>query len=195
MTPTRNIARRTSGFTLTEMLVTMLIMVLASTLLATGVPVAVDTYQKTVNSANAQVALSTTITVLRSEYGMSSQIQTLSGEDGVVYYMTEEGYWAIIRNPKDGETYKGLVKEYIKSDESGKPLPSGSLDRSLGIYPLVPDAAFKGANKPLNLRVGSISTTADSVTVAGLSVKDGTNDSANELANLDSYTVATRFAD
>lgn len=190
MTPMRNISRRTSGFTLTEMLVTMLIMVLASTLLATGVPVAVDTYQKTVNSANAQVAMSTTITVLRSEYGLSPQIKESSDGSNEVYYMTEEGYWAIIRNPKDGETYKGLVKEYIKSDSYGNPLPPGSSDRSLGTYPLVPDAAFKGANKPLALRVASIQETTDGVSITKIAVTGGTD----ELAKVDSYEIAARFA-
>lgn len=190
MTPMRNISRRTSGFTLTEMLVTMLIMVLASTLLATGVPVAVDTYRKTVNSANAQVAMSTTLTVLRSEYGMSSQVKKASDGSGEVYYMSEEGYWAIIRNHKDGETYKGLVKEYIKSDSYGDPLPEGSPDRSLGTYPLVPDAAFKGANVPLELTVDGITKTDGAISIEKLKVTDG----KNPLANLDSYNVATRFA-
>ena len=46
MTHRPDTRRDTAGFTLTEMLVTVLIMVLASTLLATGVPVAVDTYQR-----------------------------------------------------------------------------------------------------------------------------------------------------
>ena len=187
MTPMRNISRRTSGFTLTEMLVTLLIMVLASTLLATGVPVAIDTYQKTVNSANAQVAMSTTITVLRSEYGLSPKVMSRGvGDDAEVYYMTEEGLWAIIRNPKGDETYKGLVKEYVKTDSYGNPDPSNSL----GTYPLVPDAVFRGANKSLALRVTSIQTTTDGVSVTKIAVTDG----ANELARVDSYNVATRFA-
>ena len=187
MVPTRNISRLTSGFTLTEMLVTLLIMVLASTLLATGVPVAIDTYQKTVNSANAQVAMSTTITVLRSEYGLSPKVMSRGvGADTEVYYMTEEGLWAIIRNPKGDETYKGLVKEYVKTDSYGNPDPSNSL----GTYPLVPDAAFKGANRPLELRVASIAEAVGKVSVTNLSVTDGTN----ELAKVDSYDVATRFA-
>ena len=191
MTLHLNIRRDTGGFTLTEMLVTILIMVLASTLLATGVPVAIDTYQKTVNSANAQVALSTTLTVLRSEFGTSTQIMTI---DGKVYYRTEEGIWATIRNPKDENEARGLVKEYVDSTEHDEP----DTAKSLGAYPLMPDATLMGARVPLYLSCKPIVAAGGVISVEDVAVSDKPDPSAADahtLAGVGDYKIATRFAD
>lgn len=190
MTTRTDMRRGVAGFTLTEMLVTILIMVLASTLLATGVPVAVDTYQKTVNSANAQVALSTTLTVLRSEYGTSTQITLV---DGKVYYRTEEGIWATIRNPVDENEARGLVKEYVDAGDSDEPVPS----KSLGVYPLMPDATLMGARVQLYLGCESITAAGGVVTVEDVAVRDKADpddETAHTLAGLDDYKIAARFA-
>ena len=190
MTPRLDIRRGTAGFTLTEMLATILIMVLASTLLATGVPVAINTYQKTVNSANAQVALSTTLTVLRSEFGTSTQIAKVGDK---VYYRTEEGIWATIRNPKDVNEARGLVKEYVDSTEHDEP----DTTKSLGVYPLMPDATLMGARVPLYLSCSSIALTEEGdISVDDVFVRDTPNAEDNRvpLAGVDDYQIAARFA-
>ena len=189
MTHRPDTRRDTAGFTLTEMLVTVLIMVLASTLLATGVPVAVDTYQKTVNSANAQVALSTTLTVLRSEFGLATQIVTV---DNNVYYRSEEGIWATIRNPQNDES-RGLVKEYVDADDHDGPDPA----KSLGTYPLMPDATLMGARVPLYLSCKPIVAAGGVVSVEDVAVRDKADPSdaeAHTLAGLENYQIAARFA-
>ena len=50
------------GFTLAEMLMSVLILLMVSSVVAGGVPVAANAYYKVVDAANAQVLLSTTVT-------------------------------------------------------------------------------------------------------------------------------------
>ena len=62
-----NRARR--GFTLAETLVTVLILLLATAIVAAGLPAAVRAYHDVVDAANAELLLSTTMTALREELG------------------------------------------------------------------------------------------------------------------------------
>ena len=156
-----------AGFTLTEMLVTMLIMVLASTLLATGVPVAIRTYHQVTNSANAQIALATTLSILRSELGTARDVRVCDNE--MVLYKPDEGeeYWVVISNPTDDSKNRGLMKQYFK-DENGDLEGAGTIvsrsvferltpvrdkNESLIRYPLIPDASVP---EPLQLRWTSV---------------------------------------
>ena len=132
------------AFSLTEMMVAMLIMVLASTLMAAGIPVAIDTYQKTVKVANAQVALSTTVEVLKSELGRATDIQ-YDATNKVIFYCADDGYWAAIRNTVDGESNHGLVKQYYTQNDDGTFTELLSESEQPLIYPLVSDAVFVGS--------------------------------------------------
>ncbi len=67
--------RDRSGFTLAELLIVVLILLLVSTVVATGVPAAVNSYQKVVDSANAQLLLSTTVSSLRRELSLAGSIE------------------------------------------------------------------------------------------------------------------------
>lgn len=182
-----------AGFSLTEMLVTLLILTLASTLMATGIPVAVDTYQKTVNSANAQVALSTTVTVLRSELGSATELKP---DGDVLYYRCSEGTWASITNAEldeDGEpVYRCLVKSFFSEDpatEELSPITTTEGEKSVQVsYPLISDAAV---TEPLYVQVGSIAKDGDNtVKVEDLEVTDGTN----VLASIDTLEILVPFA-
>lgn len=180
------------GFTLTEMLVTVMLMTLASTLLATGVPVAIDAYQKTVNSANAQIALSTTLTVLRTEVGMSSDVRVV---DGKIYYLSEEGYWASISNPVEhgNDTYRGLEKQFY----AGEPT-SDEVDSVNGLtaiadmrYPLVTDSAVTA---PLHVSfvVGPHTSHSEPLVISSISVIDESTP-PHELAEVENYRILLRF--
>ena len=178
------------GFTLTEMLVTMLIMALASTLMATGIPTAMDTYKKTVNSANAQMALSTTLTVLRSEYGASTKFER---KDGVTYYQSDEDVFAAIGNPVEGETYRGLVKRYyLNTGSDASPVfePYGDGGSALA-YPIISDATI---TEPLHVTVGQIEQQGDEVVVHELRVVDEATP-PNILAQIDEYRISVPFAE
>lgn len=173
--------RNNGGFTLVEMLVTILILTLTSTLLAMGIPVAADTYQKTVKTANAQVALSTTITVLKSELGMA---QSIENEDatGRVRYRTSEGYMASIGNAHntDGNhVSNGLDKKYLT--ETG----SEAYD-----YGLISDSAITNDLRVVCDSIAKVDG-SDEVIVTNLRVYDVAKP-ANPLAKVAEYRILTR---
>ena len=62
------------GFSIGEMLVAVLILVMVSAVVAAGVPVAANAYYKVVDSANAQMLLSTTLTKLRTELSTATDV-------------------------------------------------------------------------------------------------------------------------
>ncbi len=73
------------GFSLVELLVATLILSMVSAVVAGGIPVAKEAYEKVTLSANAQVMLSTTISALRNELCTATQVTigdgSTSGED------------------------------------------------------------------------------------------------------------------
>ena len=78
-----------SGFSLAETLVAIIILLLVSAIVAEGVPVAQNAYDKVVVAANAKVMLSTAITALRNELATAQRITV---KDNVItYYSTDRG--------------------------------------------------------------------------------------------------------
>lgn len=82
------------GFTLAETLLTVLILMLVSTIVATGVPAAANAYEKVVISANANALLSTTIAALRDELTTAQNVRVIGTR--VYYYNTANGSSSII---------------------------------------------------------------------------------------------------
>ena len=119
-----------SGFSMAEMLLAMLILMMASAILAQGVPLAVDIYEKIVDSANAQVLLSTTMVRLRDEIGLTTEIISHNKYE-VELKTANYPFNIIIRQPQSEEQYKMIQIEY-KSD----PLYSADL--------ISPEAATNG---------------------------------------------------
>lgn len=76
---------KSKGFSLTELLVAVLILGMVSSVVAGGIPVARDAYQKVTLSANAQVMLSTAIAALRNELCTASNVDD-SSENELHYY-------------------------------------------------------------------------------------------------------------
>ena len=73
------------GFTLAETLLALLILLLATAVTATGLPVAIRAYHDVVDAANAEVLLSTTMTALRDELG-SAEGFALNADDSLDWY-------------------------------------------------------------------------------------------------------------
>ena len=67
--------REKAGFTLSETLIAILILLMVSAIVAGAIPAASNVYVKTVDAANAQLLLSTTMTVLRDELGTATSIK------------------------------------------------------------------------------------------------------------------------
>lgn len=80
-----------AGFTLAETLLAVLILLLVSTIVATGMPVARTAYEKVVLTSNAETLLTTAISALRNELGTAWKVEQLKDENGVTYFSASTG--------------------------------------------------------------------------------------------------------
>ena len=97
--------KKTQGFSLAETLVALLIILLVASVVAAGMPAAKDAYFKVIESANAQVFLSTTLTTLRNEMTTAKYKRTVSGQfvfenaaNGEFIVSFDSGQWMIQTN-------------------------------------------------------------------------------------------------
>ncbi len=67
-----------AGFSLAETLIAILILLMVSAIVAGAMPAAASAYQKTVDAANAQILLSTAMTVLRDELATATDISVVN---------------------------------------------------------------------------------------------------------------------
>ena len=70
----KQIISDSTGFTLAETLLAILILLMVSTIVATGIPAAKNAYEKVVLASNAEVLLSTTMSELRNELGTARDV-------------------------------------------------------------------------------------------------------------------------
>ena len=89
--------RKNRGFTLAETLLAVMIVLLVSGIVASGVPIAVNVYHRITDAANANVLLSTTMTELRDKLALATKINvpdskqlTFKGNDGRSYKLSFE---------------------------------------------------------------------------------------------------------
>ncbi len=87
----KNKIKGKSGFTLAEVLIAMLILLMVSAIVAAGIPSAKNAYEKMVLSSNAEVLLSTTVSALRNELGPATDISVASGNKEITYYNGTRG--------------------------------------------------------------------------------------------------------
>ena len=175
-----------AAFTLAETLITVLILLMVSAVVAGGVPAAANAYAKAVDAANAHVLLSTTVDALRSELSTAWDVENFksdeTGEQGITYYSSATGSQSkIYISDSDG---KIMLQEYVDLQAARKEETSSStgasdstVDNSIvPARPIVSDAmTIKGK---LTIGCGddgyiSYNKTTDIVTVAGLQVKKG----------------------
>lgn len=104
------------GFSFTELLATLIVVSLATALVAAGIPAAHRAYIKMVDSSNSQVLLSTATTRLRDELGFAQSVKVVNNT--TVEYV----------NGKTGRTYQitggenGLLLNEKGATEGGGPL-------------------------------------------------------------------------
>ena len=116
------------GFSLAEMLVAVLILLMVSAVVAGGVPAASNAYSKAVDAANAQVLLSTAATALRDELGTAKNV-SISGKT-VRYYSADNGnYSELSLGDKDGRSVI-MLTSYLgeKVTNSDSDVSGGSAD-------------------------------------------------------------------
>ncbi len=166
------------GFSLAETFLAMLILVMVSSVVAGGVPVAASVYYKIVDSANAQVLLSTTMTVLRDELGTAKDVE---GSGDTLTYTTSSGGRVTLTNGESAGA-DGVVPETTVPAQTTK----NGIERRAGdaAVPLVSKAA---ANKNLHTIYDSVSYNGGVITFTNLKVlkdSDGT-----ELAGVEVFKV------
>ena len=153
--------RSNHGFTFTEVMVALLIFVLLSAFVASGIPVAFKTYQRTVNASNAQIAVSTTAAALRDELGLATAVE-IGSDNKVEYYQSPDGYWVKLMNPTD----KKSLEKHLYADSGAGPVESSEISGSP--LPLIPESAIAAAVGSAQLQVKS----GDGET-ASITYKDG----------------------
>ncbi len=107
-----------AGFSLTELLVAVLILSMVSAVVAGGIPVARDAYTKVTVTANAQVLLSTTISALRSEIGPSKiDASDITTKDSIIYLSGKNESKSRIYIAGDVIT----IQEFVEYTDSSSP--------------------------------------------------------------------------
>ena len=130
------------GFTLTELFATIVILLLVAGIVAGGVPAAARAYEQVVDGANAQLLLSTTMTVLRDELSQATWVDDSEGssvtttddtgvthtsDPRVLYHSgniaatSQSAVTAEIRSTKDGIQ----ISEHLDVAEELRPTPAG----------------------------------------------------------------------
>ncbi len=98
--------RRKSGFTLSETLIAILILLMVSAIVAGAIPTASNVYIKTVDAANAQLLLSTTITKLRDEFSTAKRVVSYSAS--TIEFFNEHGARKIVVVAKASSYPEGI---------------------------------------------------------------------------------------
>jgi Tfp pilus assembly protein PilV len=183
------------GMTVLETLISMFILMMVTVVVATGIPTAANAYSKVLDSANAQILLSTAMTKLRDELetadnikvdGTSITYTTNSYGESMIYLNRDSGY-ADSTNNKGNYGHVGAVRlwEYIidgkTTEDDKKNAVKNNINRLL--------VSQKASNDNLYLTYSSITYTSDSkyITFNGLVVRK--KDTDQTLAEPVDYSV------
>ena len=152
-----------SGFTLAETLLAVLILLMVSSIVAAGIPSAKNAYEKVVLASNAEVLLSTTITTLRNELGTAQDVKAAkpgdSADTTITYY-----------NPTRGASSKLYVASGGENDKEIMFQRYFSADGLINDYDAAPLVSSKTATQDLYVTYTSVTYDKGIVTFSGLSV-------------------------
>jgi len=179
-----NKKRAHSGFTLAETLIAVLLLLMATAIVAGGMPVAQRAYYDVVDTANAEVLFSTTITALQDELGSTQGFAlTKSGEgDAAIYSLNY--YRSASQQHRRAELMNG--KEAAKDGSKGITInyPNDAVQRKL--------VSVAASTKRLHTEFDSITydNTKQVFVVSGLKVVREKDNAT--LAGGDDYEVELR---
>ncbi len=155
----------TEGFTLAETLLAVLILLMVSTIVATGIPVAKNAYEKVVMASNAEVLLSTTISTLRNELGTAQDVtvtDAAANNEGktITYYSATRGSSSklYVDSTASGGVQEIMFQRYYSADD---------LIQASAPEPLV---SSKTSTGDLYITYASVKYKNGIVTFSGLSV-------------------------
>lgn len=153
------------GFTLAETLLAVLILLMVSAIVASGIPAAKNAYEKVVLASNAEVLLSTTITTLRNELGTAQDVKKPDAKSGetentvITYY-----------NPTRGASSKLYVASGSENNQKIMFQRYFSADGLIKNYDAAPLVSSKTATQDLYVTYTSVTYDKGIVTFSGLSV-------------------------
>lgn len=186
----REILGNRGGFSLAETLMTVLILLMVTAVVAAGLPSAASAYDKVITGANAQLLLSTTTTRLREELGTATKISVLKAANDdpyptIIKYTDTDGIRAqIYMNVTDDETKvnDGVYLKQYKSDTETEV----RADKRL-ISEAASNKDRKNESKILHVLYDRVdyNETLGAVTFYNLRVIDG----ENVLTSLETFTV------
>lgn len=179
-----------SGMTVLETLMSMFILLMVTAVVATGIPAAVQAYSKVLDSANAQLLISTAMTKLRDQLEVADEIVVSQDTDDPAYpyaelttitYMTNNGKSRIYL---DSDSHAVRLWEYIEdlTNDARNAAITAKTNRLL--------VSRKASNDNLYLTYTSISSYDDAsktITFHGLVVKK--DDTDQVLAGPLDYSV------
>jgi len=105
------IKNKNAGFTLAETLITILILMMVTLISAVGISVAVRGYNRVLDTANAQLLLSSTVTRLREELSTAVWAELTDG-DLVMYYNGDKGFNSELIVDETSSSGKGIKIRY-----------------------------------------------------------------------------------
>lgn len=163
------------GFSLAETLMAILILLMVSTIVATGMPAARDAYQKVVLTANAQTLLSTAVNALRDEIGTAWDVrkEIIEGVTSLTYMSSDTGARSRLYVTNDA-----TFGEIIMLEENAALTELGVTTQSGTARPLVKDGISSGsAHLSVSYTSADLSTDGSSVIIRGLKVtsKEGSD--------------------
>ena len=164
-----------AGLSLAETLLALAILLLGTSIVAAGMPAAVNAYRNAIDAANAQVVLSATVNALRSELSTARDVK--QDGDVITYYSTVTGSRSKLYQNADAEGCRIMLQEYDDFDDA--PDTTGeTLDMQPAERPLVSNEMTKTTkdNSLMTVAYDDIDLSADgkTVTVRGLRVERDT---------------------
>lgn len=146
-----------SGFTLTELLLTTLILLMVSAVVAAGVPAAVNAYQKVLDASNAQVLLSTTVSSLERELSFARNVKK-DDNNAVQSYTSDFGKGITLETSDSGITRvwaSGAEKPQLPPIVNAAIAPDGLVSKyesfkyENGVFTIEDLSVQKGASGPV----------------------------------------------
>ena len=125
------------GFSLAETLMAVLILLLVSSVIAAGIPAAVNAYTKAVDGANAHALLSTTVNALRSELSLAD-VQLSSDKKSIIYISPRtEARTRMYIGPTDNLGINTImIQDFLQSNSETVPIDGA------GKHSLISEAAI-----------------------------------------------------
>jgi prepilin-type N-terminal cleavage/methylation domain-containing protein len=183
-----NRTKSRKGFSLMEMLVTVLLMSLATLAIAAGITAAVRTYRSMTLKAEAQTLLGTAIAAVDDDFA-TADLSTLtigSNKSEASFYSGNRGYEVHIHN--GGDTIY-MTDAMTDAGDSSSSVSSGSVsDSANGAIPIV---TTKTRTQNLKLQIKDISITPSAAEGSGSNASAGNVSGGSTSAGTVSGTAST----